>query len=89
MEVQHSQSSSSLPDGLKLQHPFHQGLSSAHEPLSEAPRPIHMHPSTRDGAAGQSVTTPTEHGETNHDQTAFAHQSVITFFIYSSIKVIC
>jgi hypothetical protein len=80
MEAQHSQSLSSLPDGLRQQHPFHQEPSNAHEPLSESSQTYsHAPSSTGDGTAEQSVTTPTEHGEPNHDQTAFAHQSVITF----------
>lgn len=80
MEAQHPQSSSPLPDGLKQQHSFHQEPRNSREPLSESSQTYTQAPSsTGDGAAGQSVTTFTEHVEAHQYQAAFSYQLVIKF----------
>lgn len=64
------------------QSPMLQEATVSHQPPSQSSKTYSggAASGTGHGASGQSVTTLTEHVESNHDQSAFAHQSVITLF---------
>lgn len=88
MQARHSFSSTPILNDPMRQSPMLQEATVSHQPPSQSSKTYTggAPSATGHGASGQSVTTLTEHDESNRDQTAFAHQSVITLFSLFSHK---
>ncbi|KUL84397.1 hypothetical protein ZTR_08835 [Talaromyces verruculosus] len=76
MEARHSFSSTSFLNDPMRQSPMLQEATVSYQPPSQSSKTYTggAPSGTGHGASGQSVTTLTEHVESNRDQTAFAHQ---------------
>ncbi|GAM38664.1 hypothetical protein TCE0_033f09569 [Talaromyces pinophilus] len=80
MEARHSLSSTSILDDPMRQITMLQEATVSHQPPSQSSKTYTggAPSGTGHGASGQSVTTLTEHVESNRDQPAFSHQPVLT-----------